>query len=522
MTTAPYVGALDQGTGGTRFAVFDTDGTAVSEAFTTHNTLTPGAGRIEYDPRNLWGCATDTIRRALVRAEIDPAQLRTLGVSSQRQTALLWAADTGRPVTNAISWQDRRTADRIAALDFDERRAIRHKTGLEPDPYFAAPAIQWLLDNGSDTAASGAERAPSDAQDSGGNADRETPLRRRAAQGDVLAGTVDSWLLYNLTGVHATDITNAAQTLLFDIHAREWDDDLLSIFDVPRPSLPTVYPSSDSEGFGETDPNGVLGAAVPVTGVMGDQQAALLGRVASDCDDAKVTYGTGNFFLQPTGREPVAVDGDLLTTIWFQRAGGEPRYGLEGPVFATGAVLEWLRTVGFLDRAGGLDELGETEPHGSVHVVPGFGGLGAPDWVPEAETAVVGVTRETDRGDVVRAAVRAIAFGTRAVVEAAEAATGVDHTRLLVDGGAVRHDEFAQWQANLLDRRLIRPGVSQTTALGAGLAAGLAVGVWNSLEDLDRCRPEGRTFSPTTESEVVTDAYQRWLTVVDAVAEIYR
>ena len=514
MTADPYVGALDQGTGGTRFVVFDRQGGPVSSAFTAHDTLTRAPDRIEYDPLTLWGCATDTIRRSLAQADIEPDRLRALGVSSQRQTVLAWEADTGRPVANALGWQDCRTADRIAALDAEDRRVIRERTGLEPDPYFAAPNVEWLLDNGGDRDATEQENSRL-GQHTG------TTLRERAAAGEVLVGTIDSWLLYNLTGTHATDVTNAAQTMLFDIHAREWDDDLLELFDVPRAALPTVHPSSDPGGFGETDPDGILGAAVPVTGVMGDQQAALLGRVGCDRGDAKVTYGTGNFFLQHTGTDPVDADTGLLSTIWFQRAGSAPLYGLEGPVFATGTVLEWLRSVGFLDRADGFDLLGPTVPGESVHIVPAFGGLGAPDWVPDADTAVLGITRDTDSDAVVRAAVRAIAFATRAVVEAAEAATGTEHGTLLVDGGAIQHDAFAQWQADLLDRRLVRSEVTQTTALGAGFAAGLAAGVWDSLDDLDRCRTDGRTFTPTVDSAASDDAYRRWRTVVESVAGIY-
>jgi len=512
MSTGPYVGALDQGTGGTRFVVFDEQGAPVSSAFTSHNTLNRGPTRTEYDPLKLWGCATDTIRRALVRADVDPDYLRAIGVSSQRQTVLLWEADTGRPVTNALSWQDRRTADRIASLDPEDRRLIRERTGLEPDPYFAAPNVQWLLDHG-DGGSVGIPR--------GDDGSAGTALRERAAAGEVLVGTIDSWLLYNLTGTHATDVTNAAQTMLFDIHALRWDDDLLTVFDVPRAALPSVHASSDPEGFGETDPDGILGAAVPVTAVMGDQQAALLGRVGPDRDDAKVTYGTGNFLLQHTGCEPVDAEGTLLATTWFQQAGSDPLYGVEGPVFATGTVLEWLRNVGFLERTDGFDQLGPTALGESVHVVPGFGGLGAPHWVSDADTAVVGVTRDTDADAVVRGAVRAIAFATRAVVEAAEAVTGIGHDRLLVDGGAIQHDAFAQWQADLLDRRLVRSEVTETAALGVGFSAGLSAGVWGSLDDLDRCRTQGRIFTPSVDSGAVDDAYQRWREVVESVVDCH-
>ncbi|MFD1600724.1 FGGY family carbohydrate kinase [Halobellus rarus] len=530
MSETSHLGALDQGTSGTRFVIFDESGTPISEAFTTHQPRTTGADRIEYDPLKLWGCATDAIRRGLAGADLDASELRALGISSQRQTVLLWDAESGRPCTSALSWRDRRTTAQINALNGEERRLIRERTGLEPDAYFAAPKVKWLLDEGGDenqstgrdegatgrSRSAGEERDVAGPDDSRGDAD----LRERAARGEVLLGTVDSWLCYNLTGRHVTDVTNAAQTMLFDIRRREWDEDLLALFDVPRSALPTVRPSSDPEGFGVTDPDGVLNAEVPVTGVMGDQQAALLGRVACTESNAKVTYGTGNFFLQNTGTEPIEADGELLTTIWFQRAGEDPYYGLEGPVFATGAVLEWLRTVGLLEDAAELNQPGCTDRDEAVHFVPAFGGLGAPEWVPDARGGVFGLHRDTDRDDVLRAAVEAIGFGTRAVVESAEAATGVDQNCLLVDGGAIQNDEFAQCQADLIDRPLIRSDVTQTTALGACFAAGLAVGVWESMDDLEPCRPTGRTFSPSGDSAAVADSYRRWRDVVETVAQM--
>lgn len=509
MTDETYIGALDQGTSGTRFVVFDGNGKPLSEAFTSHHQRSTGPDRIEYDPLKLWGCATDAIRRGLVNADIDSEQLRALGISAQRQTVLLWDADSGRPVTTALSWRDRRTAATIRALDDTEKRLIRERTGLEPDPYFAAPNVKWLLDNGSDARS----------ETAGSTNSHNGDLRDRAARGEILVGTVDAWLLYNLTGAHATDVTNAAQTMLFDIHECEWDDELLDLFDVPRAALPTVHPSSDPEGFGTTDPGGILNAAVPITGVMGDQQAALLGRVARNDDSAKVTYGTGNFFLQSTGTEPIEAQGSLLTTIWFQRAGEPPQYGLEGPVFSTGAILEWLQETGLLDD--GIDCPSVTEQTGTVQLVPSFDGFGAPEWISETSGGVFGLNRETDREDLLRAAVEAIAFGTRAVIEAAEAATGVEHDQVLVDGGAIQDDAFAQCQADLIGRRLVRSDVTQTTALGAAFAAGMAVDVWGSDADLEACRPSGRSFTPEAVDGNVDEAYTRWRDVVNAVAEIH-
>jgi glycerol kinase len=495
MSGEPYIGALDQGTSGTRFVVFDTDGTPVSRAFTGYRRRTDGAKRFEYDPLRLWSCATDAIRRALVGTGIDPSQLCALGISSQRQTLLLWEAASGEPVTDALSWQDRRATDVVADLGPDERALVRDRTGLEPDAYFAAPKARWLLEHAGDGR-----------------------LQERAAAGEVLLGTIDSWLVYNLTGTHATDVTNAAQTMLFDVHGREWDEDVLAVFDVPRGALPTVHPSSDPDGFGRTDPDGILDAAIPVTGVIGDQQAALLSRAVDADEAAKVTYGTGNFFLQDTGRDPVDAGEELLTTIWFQQAGDDPRYGIEGPVFATGAVLQWLETIGLLDETdpfGRLADTSRTDP--PVRLVPGFGGLGAPNWLSGVGTAVFGITRQTRGDDVVRAAVEAIAFGTRAVVETAEAATGVSHDRLLVDGGAVQDDDFAEYQADLVNRTLHRAEVTQTTALGAAIAAGLGRGTWESLADAPACR-SGGTFWPSSDADEHVGAYRRWCEAVETLA----
>jgi len=495
--TGEYVGAIDQGTTGTRFLIFDAEGQPVSDAFTAHTRRTDRPGGVESDPLELWGSATDAIRRGLGGADGGPEDLAALGIASQRQTVLLWERATGDPVTPAVGWQDRRAGDRVTGVDDRTAALIRERTGLVPDPYFAAPTLAWLLDRG----------------------DR----RQRAAAGELCAGTIDSWLVYNLTGRHVTDVTNASQTMLFDIHELAWDDDLREAFGVPAPTLPEVRPSSDPGGFGRTDPDGLLSAAVPVAGVLGDQQASLLGHGGFDAGDAKVTYGSGNFFLQNTGHEPVEGREGLLTTVLHQRAGEVPGYALEGPLFTTGAAIEWLERVGLLGDTGRVEGIARgVDNPGGVVVVPAFDGLGAPDWTPTARSAVFGLTRSTTADQVVRATLEAIAFGTRAVLEAAEAATGVEHGRLWIDGGGVYDDDFAQLQADLVGRPLARPAVSQTTALGAAYAAGLAVGVWDDPAAVRDANTHDRTFRPTTERDGIEDRYSWWQAATDVVQEFYR
>lgn len=494
-----YIGAIDQGTAGTRFVIVDQSGRPVADAFTKLAPQTAESGQVGYDPLELWGSVTDVVQRGLASATIDPDDLAALAVANQRQTALVWERSTGRPITEAISWQDRRTVDRITALDREAVDLIRERTGLVPDPYFAAPKLEWLLDHGGDGR-----------------------LRDRGAAGDVLFGTVDSWLLYNLTGVHATDVTNAAQTMLYDIERLAWDRDLLELFGIPRAMLPTVRPSSDPHGFGRTDPDGLLAAELPVTGVLGDQQAALVGQAGFDEGDAKVTYGAGNFFMQNTGTDPLRTDGGLLTTIWFQQEGGDPWYGLEGPVLTTGAILEWLEEIGLLDDPGALARLARrVESTEGVSVLPAFHGLGAPKWYPKVRAAILGMSRGTRRRHIVRATVESIAFETRAVIEAAEAATGVRHDRVLVDGGAVYDDDFAKLQADVIGRALVRPAVSQTTALGAAFVAGLAIGTWETVDAVRDAWESDLTVSPSADSAAVDRRYERWMAVVDCVQSLH-
>jgi glycerol kinase len=508
--TGRYVGAIDQGTTGTRFAVVDRAGRLLADAYERHEQHYPRSGWVEHDPLEILEATKTVVTRGLADAGIDPDGLAALGIANQRETTLVWDAATGDPVANAIVWQDRRTTDRIEALEAAGKTDwIRERTGLEPDAYFSATKLEWLLDNlveaehrGGGWAVDGPAR---------GDADGVPDARDRAAAGELLFGTVDSWLVYCLTGEHVTDVTNASRTMLFDIHELAWDDELLAEFDVPREMLPAVRPSSEDDGYGTTDPDGFLGAAVPVTAALGDQQAALFGQTCFDPGDAKNTYGTGSFVLANTGTEPVGSDHGLLTTVAFQRSGEPAHYALEGSIFTTGAAIEWLVDLTLIDDPAETAELaGRVDGTDGVYLVPAFSGLGAPHWDGRARGTIVGLTRGTRREHLVRATLAAIAYRTRDVVEAMEADAGIDIEGLRVDGGAVGNDELCRIQADVLQGAVVRPVVDQTTALGAAYAAGLAVDYWESVADLRENWQVDATFEPEADAETVERRYERW------------
>jgi glycerol kinase len=502
MTDETYVGAIDQGTTGTRFMVFDHAGEVAANAYEKHEQIYPEPGWVEHDPEEIWENTKQAITRALDRAGISAGQLEAIGITNQRETTLLWDAASGRPVYNAIVWQDRRTTPRIEELqETGAAETIRQKTGLEADAYFSATKAEWLLANADPIKI---RRA------------RPADVRQRAAEGDVLFGTIDSWLIYNLTGAHVTDVTNASRTMLFDIHEMEWDDDLLAEFDVPRAMLPEVRPSSDEATYGSTDPEGFLGAEVPVAGALGDQQAALFGQTCFDAGDAKNTYGTGSFFLVNTGPEAVESDHGLLTTVGFQRSGEPVQYALEGSIFATGAAIQWLEDMTLIEDAAETEQLARSvDSTDGVYLVPAFAGLGAPHWDGRARGTIVGMTRGTRREHVVRATLESIAFQTRDVAEAMEADAGVEISDLRVDGGAVKNNFLCQLQANVVGADIVRPVVDETTALGSAYAAGLAVGYWETVDELrDNWRID-RRFSPADDADAVDERYERWQEAVE-------
>ena len=492
-----YVGAIDQGTTGTKFMLFDHSGRVVASAAERHEQFYPEPGWVEHDPIEIWENTKQVVRDGIDAAGIDADRLDALGITNQRETTVVWDAESGRPVYNAVVWQDRRTTDRIEELEeAGKAEWIREKTGLEPDAYFSATKIEWLLDN-ADPIKLRATRAES--------------LRDRGSKGELLAGTVDAWLIYNLTGNHVTDVTNASRTMLYDIHELQWDDGLLAEFGVPEPMLPEVRPSSDESLYGHTDPDGFLGAAVPVAGALGDQQAALFGQTCFDPGDVKNTYGTGSFCLMNTGTDAVASEHGLLTTIGFQRSGEPVNYALEGSIFATGAAIEWLEDVGLINNAAQTAELASSvDSTDGVYVVPAFAGLGAPYWDGRARGTIVGMTRGTERAHLVRATLESIAYRTRDIVGAMEADSGVETTTLRVDGGAVKNDFLCQLQSDIVQTAIVRPEVDETTALGAAYAAGLAVGYWSDIEGLRSNWRIDREFAPEMAGERADTLYDRW------------
>jgi len=492
-----YVGAIDQGTTGTRFMIFDHGGQVVANAYEQHEQIYPEPGWVEHDPVEIWENTKAVVHAGLNDAGIDAEQLEALGITNQRETTVVWDADNGRPVHNALVWQDRRTTDRVEELEAAGKvEAIREKTGLEADAYFSATKTEWILDNAE----------PLKLESS-----RSRNLRDRARDGELLMGTIDAWLIYNLTGNHITDVTNASRTMLYDIEGLSWDPELLAEFDVPEAMLPEVRPSSDEDLYGHTDLDGELDTEVPVAGALGDQQAALFGQTCFDAGDAKNTYGTGSFYLMNTGTEAVDSDHGLLTTIGFQLSGEPVQYALEGSIFVTGAAIEWLEDVDLINNAAQTAELAESvESTDGVYMVPAFTGLGAPHWDGRARGTIVGMTRGTRKEHLVRATLESIAYQTRDIAEAMEADSGVETATLRVDGGAVKNNFLCQLQSDIIQTDIARPEVDETTALGSAYAAGLAVGYWDTVDELRSNWQVDRQFTPEMSNDEADSMYSRW------------
>jgi glycerol kinase len=488
----PHLLALDQGTTSSRAIVFTETGAiagAAQQELTQHY---PGPGLVEHDPEEIWTSQLASAQRALAEAGVGPGEIAAVGITNQRETAVLWERASGRPLHRAIVWQDRRTAGALARLrEAGDEGWVREKTGLLLDPYFTASKIAWLLDH-----------VPG--------------ARPRAEAGELAAGTIDAWLLHRLTGgaVHATDVSNASRTLLFDIRRGAWDPALLDLFGVPRPLLPEICPSSGV--VAETAP-GLLGRALPIAGVAGDQQAALMGQLCLRPGMVKNTYGTGCFMLMQTGADTVPSRHNLLTTVAWRLGAAPPAYALEGSVFVAGAAIQWLRDgLRVIGAAPEVNPLAASvADSGGVLVVPAFAGLGAPHWDPGARGIIVGLTRGTGSAHIARATLESIAYQVADVLEAMEADAGTAVSELRADGGAAASDLLMQFQADILGVPVQRPRITESTALGAAYLAGLGIGLWKSPADLTSQRAVDRTFEPAMSSDERRARLARWRRAVE-------
>jgi glycerol kinase len=495
---AEFVGAIDQGTTSTRFMIFDHGGNEVGRHQLEHEQILPQPGWVEHDPAEIWQRTKEVTEGALRNTNLSASDLVALGVTNQRETAVVWDRTTGRPLYNAIVWQDTRT-DRIAsALDRDGRGdVIRRKAGLPPATYFSGGKIQWILEN-------------------------VDGVRAAAERGDAVFGNTDTWLLWNLTGgvdggAHVTDVTNASRTMLMDLETLSWDDELLSFFGIPRSMLPEIRPSSDPNRYGTTRADGPLGGEVALTGDLGDQQAATVGQVCFAPGEAKNTYGTGNFMLLNTGNDLVRSSNGLLTTVCYKFGDAAPVYALEGSIAVTGSAVQWLRDqLKIISSAEESETLAaQVEDNGDVYFVPAFSGLFAPYWRSDARGAIVGLSRFNTGAHIARATLESICYQSRDVVEAMAQDSGVTLDVLKVDGGITVNKLCMQMQADILGVPVSRPVVAETTALGAAYAAGLAVGFWKNTDELRENWNESERWQPAWSDEQRAGGYAKWKKAVE-------
>ncbi|WP_131741792.1 glycerol kinase GlpK [Actinomadura roseirufa] len=494
---ADFVGALDQGTTSTRFMVFDHGGNEVARHQLEHEQILPRAGWVEHNPTEIWERTRAVIQTTLNRAGLGHADLAAFGITNQRETTLVWDRRTGRPFYNAIVWQDTRTDRIAAALERDGRgETIRHRAGLPPATYFSGGKIQWILEN-------------------------VDGVRAAAERGDAVFGNIDTWVLWNLTGgtdggVHVTDPTNASRTMLMDLETLDWDEELLSFFGVPRAMLPEIKPSSAPEPYGVTRPD-VLGGEVPLSGILGDQQAATVGQVCFAPGEAKNTYGTGNFLLLNTGEELVRSQAGMLTTVCYKFGEDAPVYALEGSIAVTGSAVQWLRDqLGIISGAAQSEALArQVDDNGGVYFVPAFSGLFAPYWRSDARGAIVGLSRYNTNAHLARATLESICYQSRDVVEAMRTDSGVDLDVLKVDGGVTANELCMQLQADILGVPVSRPVVAETTALGAAYAAGLATGFWTTTDELRSNWNQDKRWDPTWTDRQRRDGYANWKKAVE-------
>ena len=485
-----FIVALDQGTTSSRAIVFDHAGTIVSAGQKEHRQILPQPGWVEHDATEIWRNVQEVIGIALSKADITRHDVAGIGITNQRETTVVWDAETGAPIHNAIVWQDTRTqaiVNRLAAVGGVDR--FTSTTGLPLSTYFAATKLLWILEN-------------------------VTGARARADRGELFFGTIDSWVLWNLTGgsdggVHVTDVTNASRTLLMSLETLDWDDDILDQLEIPRSMLPEIRSSSEIYGVAESSS---LLREVPIAGILGDQQAATFGQAAFGAGEAKNTYGTGNFLIFNTGTDIVRSRNGLLTTVGYQLGGQPAHYSLEGSIAVTGSLIQWLRdNLGLISSAREVEALAATvEDNGGAYLVPAFSGLFAPYWRPDARGTLVGLTRFVNRAHIARAALEATAFQTRDVLDAVNADAELPLAELKVDGGMVANDLLMQFQADILGVPVIRPVVTETTALGAAYAAGLAVGFWKDLDELRANWQEDRRWEPTMNPETAARLRHNW------------
>jgi glycerol kinase len=487
-----YVGALDQGTTSTRFMVFDREGREIARHQVEHDQILPRPGWVEHDPLQIAARTNESIAGALQAGGLTAADLAAIGVTNQRETTVVWNPKTGRPWYNAIVWQDTRTDRIVSGLDAQAADLIRTRTGLPPATYFSGAKIQWILDS-------------------------VDGVRQAAGRGEAVFGNIDTWVIWNLTGgrdggAHITDVTNASRTMLMDLRTLDWDDELLRIFGVPRQMLPAIRPSADSASYGSTLRSGPVGGEVPVCGDLGDQQAATVGQVCVTPGEAKNTYGTGNFMLLNTGRDIVPSKAGLLTTVCYRVGNGASIYALEGSIAVTGSAVQWLRDqLGIITSAADVETLAASVPdNGGIYFVPAFSGLFAPYWRSDARGAIVGLSRFNTKAHLARATLEAICFQTRAVLDAMVKDSGVRLEVLKVDGGATVNNTLMQLQADILGVPVVRPVVSETTALGAAYAAGLATGFWKDLDDLRQNWKKDRQWDPKWSADQRDQAYAGW------------
>lgn len=474
------IAAIDQGTTSTRCILFDQAGQPISIAQKEHPQIYPQPGWVEHDPLEIWARTQGVVAEAMTYAKCNPGNIAAIGITNQRETTVVWEKKTGRPIYNAIVWQDTRTAGICAELAGQGGQdRYREKTGLPLATYFSGPKITWLLDN-----------LPG--------------ARKRAEKGELLFGNIDTWLIWNLTGAHVTDVTNASRTMLMNLVSLDWDEEILREMSVPRQMLPMIV--SSKESYGTTR------EGIPVAGDLGDQQAALFGQTCFSPGEAKNTYGTGCFLLMNTGETPVQSKNGLLTTIGYKIGNRKPIYALEGSIAITGALIQWLRdNLGLIEKASDVETLAQTvDDNGGIYFVPAFSGLYAPYWKDSARGAIVGMTRFVNKGHIARAALEATAYQTREVFDAMKTDSGVNLTSLKADGGMVGNELFMQFQADILNVPVIRPKVPETTALGAAYAAGLAVGYWAGMEELRQNWSTDRTWKPEMEDARRNVLYRGW------------